>query len=175
MKDLLTPHAGDGPAIGRFGFIHSMAILPIAPPPPGDGAPSGGSATAAESHMPIPFRCTFHFTKPGGLLLCVIVRLALSPPPGDGWCTRRFGSVHLSVRVDSEAARDASSPVPAPSAPGPLPEAMEPLGFRILHRTDSGQLIEATVLVEPASFPAPAGDWVVRPLGDWVVRVAHIG
>jgi hypothetical protein len=57
----------------------------------------------------------------------------------------------------------------------PSTEDTEPLHFRILHRTDGGEIIEATVLIEPASLPAPSGDWVARPFGNWVVRVAHIG
>lgn len=60
---------------------------------------------------------------------------------------------------------------PAP----PVAEPMEPLEFEILYRTDGGKLIQTTVRLEPASLPAPPGDWVVRPTGDWILRVSHAG
>jgi hypothetical protein len=59
--------------------------------------------------------------------------------------------------------------------PEPITEAIEPLEFEILYRTDGGSLIQATVRLDPASLPAPPGDWVVRPTGDWVLRVSHAG
>jgi hypothetical protein len=71
--------------------------------------------------------------------------------------------------------QDASSPVPIRSAPGPIAEALEPLEFEILYRTDGGSLIQATVRLDPASLPAPPGDWVVLPTGDWIIRVSHAG
>lgn len=60
--------------------------------------------------------------------------------------------------------------------PEPVTEAIEPLEFEILYRSDAGALIQATVRIDPASLPAPAGSWVIRRLGDnWVVRVIHAG
>jgi hypothetical protein len=55
------------------------------------------------------------------------------------------------------------------------PRTIEPLEFEILYRTDGGSLIQATVRLDPASLPAPPGDWVVRPTGDWILRVSHAG
>jgi hypothetical protein len=51
--------------------------------------------------------------------------------------------------------------------PDPIIEALEPLEFEILYRTDGGSVIQATVRLDPASLPAPPGDWVVWPTGDW--------
>jgi hypothetical protein len=59
--------------------------------------------------------------------------------------------------------------------PDPIIEALEPLEFEILYRTDGGSVIQATVRLDPASLPAPPGDWVVWPTGDWVLRVSHSG
>jgi hypothetical protein len=96
---------------------------------------------------------------------------ALYTSPGAPSVLVYFAEHHnLGMPLMPRWLEDAAEP-----APGPIAEVLEPLEFEILYRTDGGKLIQATVRLDPASLPAPPGDWVVRTTGDWILRVSHAG